>query len=116
MMNDVRALCSISDPNLVQLIGAYHAPEKGQARPVILCAACAHWSSYFKATLVVCIHPEQAAHEAVLSTAHNLVAHMCAVWSAPWLYSTSWCMGRRILNFKWYKAILAAAPELRNAS
>ena len=30
MMNDVRALCSISDPNLVQLIGAYHAPEKGQ--------------------------------------------------------------------------------------
>ena len=35
MMNDVRALCSISDPNLVQLIGAYHAPEKGQARPFI---------------------------------------------------------------------------------
>ena len=32
MMNDVRALCSISDPNLVQLIGAYHAPEKGQVR------------------------------------------------------------------------------------
>ena len=34
MMNDVRALCSISDPNLVQLIGAYHAPEKGQVRCV----------------------------------------------------------------------------------
>ena len=33
MMNDVRALCSVSDPNLVQLIGAYHAPEKGQVRP-----------------------------------------------------------------------------------
>ena len=33
MMNDVRALCSISDPNLVQLIGAYHAPEKGQVLP-----------------------------------------------------------------------------------
>ena len=32
MMNDVRALCSISDPHLVQLIGAYHAPEKGQVR------------------------------------------------------------------------------------
>jgi len=32
-MNDVRALCSVSDPNLVQLIGAYHAPEKGQVRP-----------------------------------------------------------------------------------
>ena len=34
MMNDVRALCSISDPNLVQLIGAYHAPEKGQVRSI----------------------------------------------------------------------------------
>lgn len=33
MMNDVRALCSISNPNLVQLIGAYHAPEKGQVQP-----------------------------------------------------------------------------------
>lgn len=37
MMNDVRALCSISDPNLVQLIGAYHAPEKGQVRSLGMC-------------------------------------------------------------------------------
>ena len=36
MMNDVRALCSISDPHLVQLIGAYHAPEKGQVRCEVL--------------------------------------------------------------------------------
>ena len=45
MMNDVRALCSISDPNLVQLIGAYHAPEKGQVPPQQLsCPRSAHCS------------------------------------------------------------------------
>ena len=30
MMNDIRALCSVNDPGLVQFIGAYHAPENGQ--------------------------------------------------------------------------------------
>ena len=39
MMNDIRALCSVNDPGLVQFIGAYHAPENGQVRgPAFSCA------------------------------------------------------------------------------
>lgn len=30
MMNDIRALCNVTEPSLVQFIGAYHAPENGQ--------------------------------------------------------------------------------------
>ena len=33
MMNDVKALCEVDDPGLVRFVGAYHAPENGQARP-----------------------------------------------------------------------------------
>ena len=40
MMNDIRALCSVNNPGLVQFIGAYHAPENGQvhaSRPDLAC-------------------------------------------------------------------------------
>ena len=30
IMNDVRALCDVNHPGLVQFIGAYHLPENGQ--------------------------------------------------------------------------------------
>ena len=30
MLNDIRALCCVDEPHLVQFIGAYHAPENGQ--------------------------------------------------------------------------------------
>ena len=40
MMNDIRALCSVNDPGLVQFIGAYHAPENGQVHAPYLLHAC----------------------------------------------------------------------------
>ncbi len=33
MMNDIKALCNVTEPSLVQFIGAYHAPENGQVMP-----------------------------------------------------------------------------------
>ncbi|KAK9902117.1 hypothetical protein WJX75_004920 [Coccomyxa subellipsoidea] len=35
MMNDIRALCNVTEPSLVQFIGAYHAPENGQIALVL---------------------------------------------------------------------------------
>ncbi|BDA48249.1 Mitogen-activated protein kinase kinase 3 [Coccomyxa sp. Obi] len=35
MMNDIKALCNVTEPSLVQFIGAYHAPENGQIALVL---------------------------------------------------------------------------------
>jgi hypothetical protein len=32
MMNDIKALCDVQEPSLVQFIGAFHCPESGQVR------------------------------------------------------------------------------------
>ena len=45
MMNDIKALCNVTEPSLVQFIGAYHAPENGQV------GHSAHYSTQF-----VCWH------------------------------------------------------------
>jgi hypothetical protein len=45
MLNDIRALCCVDERHLVHFIGAYHAPENGQARAQSPCD-CMPWHAH----------------------------------------------------------------------
>ena len=53
MLNDIRALCNVDEPHLVQFIGAYHAPENGQVDVLALSwtFAC-HTPGYHRSLLL----------------------------------------------------------------